>query len=124
MLESDNDLMNSTANPQIYQSRFIPPGRDKSYPNVSGSGFRDESFNDDAEPQLQSLERSIDVTLAKFDESFERLKKEWSVREKKQIAYCKIIRVMDNISSKSSPMETVGEDLFSSESLCFLLENF
>ena len=35
--------VNSTANPWIYPRQFIPPGRAESHPNVSGSGFIDES---------------------------------------------------------------------------------
>ena len=96
MFESKKDPMNRTAtNPLIYPSRFTPLGRDESYPNVSRFGFRDESFYDDSGTQLQSLLRSIDVKRAKIYERFERLKKdlsEWqSVREKKRIAYYKII---------------------------------
>ena len=41
--ESDNDPMNSTANPWINPCRFIPPDPAESHPNVSVSGFIDES---------------------------------------------------------------------------------
>ena len=41
--ESDNDPMNSTANPWIYPNRFISPGQAESHPNVSGSKFIDKS---------------------------------------------------------------------------------
>ena len=68
MFESDNDPMNSTANPRIYPSLFIPPGQDKCYPNVSGSQFREESFYDDSRVRLQFLQRSIDVHLANLKE--------------------------------------------------------
>ena len=43
MSESDNDPMNSTAIPRIYPSLFIPSRQAESQPNVSGSGFIDES---------------------------------------------------------------------------------
>ena len=41
--ESDNDPMNSTANPWIYPNQFISPGQAESHPNASGSWFIDES---------------------------------------------------------------------------------
>ena len=43
MSESDNDLMNSIANPRINPSQFIPLGQAESHPEVSGYGFIDES---------------------------------------------------------------------------------
>ena len=42
MSESDNDQLNSTANPRINPSRFIPLDQAESNPNVSVSGFIDE----------------------------------------------------------------------------------
>ena len=68
VLESENDPMNSSANPRIYPSRSISPGRDQSYPIISGSEFRDESFHDDSRARLQFLQISIDIHLANLDD--------------------------------------------------------
>ena len=52
--ESDNDLLNSTVNPQSNPSRFIPPDRAESNPNVSVLGFIDESPYTGPGTRLQS----------------------------------------------------------------------
>ena len=70
MFESDNDQMKSTANPRIYPSRFIPPGRDESHPNVSGSGFIASGT------QLQSQQNRSEIRVAGVMERFGRLKME------------------------------------------------
>ena len=52
--ESDSNPMNSTANPWINPSQFIPQGQAEFHPNVSGSGFIDESPYTGPGTQLQS----------------------------------------------------------------------
>ena len=63
MSESDNDPMNSTANPRINTSRFIPPDQAESHPNVSVSGFIDESPYTGPGTQLQSQRNRLRLEL-------------------------------------------------------------
>ena len=72
--ESDNNPMNSTANPRIYPSQFIPSGQAESHPNVSGSGFIDESLYVGPETRLQSQQNHAEVRMARVMERFRRLK--------------------------------------------------
>ena len=59
--DSDNDPLNSTANPRINPSRFIPPDQAESNPNVSVSGFIDESTYTGPGTRLQSQQDQSEV---------------------------------------------------------------
>ena len=86
--ESDNDPMNSTANPWINPCRFIPPDRAESHPNVSVSGFIDESPYTDPGTRLQSQWNQSDIRVAGVMEKFERLKtdiNEWEILLNSQV---------------------------------------
>ena len=100
--ESDNDLMNSTVNPWINPSRFIPPDRAESNPNVSGSGFIDESPYAGPETRLQSQRNRSEVRVAGVIERFERLKmevNEWEILLNSQIIPpVEINRQLDSLS--------------------------
>ena len=72
--ESDNDLLNSTANPRINPSQFIPPDRAESNPNVSVSGFMDESPYTGPGTRLQSQWNHSEVRVAGVMERFGRRK--------------------------------------------------
>ena len=74
MSESDNDPMNSTANPQIYPSQFIPPGQAESHLNVSRSGFIDEPSYTGLGTGLQSQWNLSEVRVAGVMERFGRRK--------------------------------------------------
>ena len=97
VFESDNDQMKSTANPRIYPSRFIPPGRDESHPNVSGSGFIASGT------QLQSQRNRCEVRVARVMERFGRLKMESNEREmliKSQVIFPDVINRQFNSLSR------------------------
>ena len=68
--------MKSTANPRIYPSRCIPQGRTESHPNVSGSGFIDESPYTGPGARLHSQRNRSEVRVAGVIERFGRLKGE------------------------------------------------
>ena len=61
--------------PQIYP-KFIPLGRAESHPNVSGSGFIDESHYTGPGTRLQSLRNRSEVRVAGVMKRFGRLKTE------------------------------------------------
>ena len=60
--ESDNDLLNCTVNPQSNPSRFILPDWAESNPNVSVSGFIDESPYTDPGTHLQSQQNRLEIS--------------------------------------------------------------
>ena len=51
--ESDNDLMNSATNYQMYPGQLMPPGRTESQPSISGQRMTKESSYSRAETSLR-----------------------------------------------------------------------
>ena len=76
MSKSDNDPMNSTVNPRINPNQFIPSGQAESHPNVSGSGFIDESPYTGPGTRLQAQRNRSEIKVARVMERFGRLKTE------------------------------------------------
>ena len=76
MSESDNDPMNSNANPRINPSQVIHPGQAESHPNVSGSGFIDESPYTGPGTRLQAQRNGSEIRVEGVMERFGRLKTE------------------------------------------------
>ena len=94
MPESDNNLMNSTANPRIKPSQFIPLGQAESHPNVSGSGFIDESPYIGPGTGLKSQWNCSEIRVAEVMERFGRLKteiNEWEILINSQVIFPDVI---------------------------------
>ena len=72
--ESDTVLLNSTVNPQGYPSLYIPPDRDKSNPNISVSGFIDESPYTGPGTHLQLQREGMETRIHKIMDHFQKLK--------------------------------------------------
>ena len=88
MSESDNDPTNSTVNLWIDPSRFIPPDRAESNPNVSVSGFIYKSPYTGPGTWLHSQQNRYEVRVAGVMERFERLKtknNEWEILLNSQV---------------------------------------
>ena len=86
--ESDIDPMNSSANPWINPIWFIPPDWGEYNPNVSVSGFIDESPFTGPGTRLQSQRNRSEVRVAGVIKRFERLKmeiNEWEILLNSQI---------------------------------------
>ena len=74
VIESDTDLLNSTVNLRRNPSQYIPPDQAKSNPNISVSGFIDESLYTGPGTCLQSQREGMETRIAEIIENFERLK--------------------------------------------------
>ena len=70
--ESDTDPLNSTVNPWGNPSQYIPPDRAESNPNISVSGFIDESPKTGPGSCLQSQREGTETRITEIMESFER----------------------------------------------------
>ena len=101
--ESDNDTMNSNANPRINPSQFIPPGQAESHPNVSGSGFIDESPHTGPGTRLQSQRNCSEIRVSGVMERFGRLKtyiNEWEMLLNNQVISPDVINRQFNSLSR------------------------
>ena len=74
--ESDSDPLNSTVNPQGNPNQYIPPDRAESNPNISVSGFIDESPYTGPGTSLQLQWEGMETRITEIMEHFKRLKSE------------------------------------------------
>ena len=74
--ESNNALMNSATNYQMYPGQLIPPGRTESQPSISGQRTTEESTYSRTTTRLQSQSLLPEVRIAKALDRFQRLKME------------------------------------------------
>ena len=82
MSESDTDPMIGSANPRVYQNRFIPLGQTESHPNVSDLGFIARNNR-----QLQANKSSLGLRAAEVLKRVEGMKldiNEWKISAESQ----------------------------------------
>ena len=106
--ESNNVSMNSTANPRINPSQFIPLGRTESHPNVSGSGFKDESPYTGPGTWLQSQWNCSEIRVVGVMKRFGRLK--FEVNEWERLINSQIIS-LDVINRQFNSLYRETQDL-------------
>ena len=85
--ESDTDLLNSTINQRGNPSLYFPPDKAKSNPNISVSGFIDESPYSGPSTRLQSQWEGMETRINKIMDCFQKLKakiNEWDKSLKDQ----------------------------------------
>ena len=72
--ESDTDSLNCTVNPCGNPSLYIPPDRAKSNPNISVSGFIDESPYTGPGTRLHSQREGMEIRINKIMDRYQNLK--------------------------------------------------
>ena len=76
MSESDNDLLNSATDHQMYPGQLIPPGRTESQPSISELRTTEESTYNRTRTRLHPQTLLSEVRIAKVLERFRKLKME------------------------------------------------
>ena len=76
MSESDTDSLNSTVNPRGNPNQFTPPDQAESNPDVSPSGFIDETPYRGSGTHLQTQREGVEVRIASIIARFDDLRLE------------------------------------------------